>query len=190
MGDNHIKSFSEFINEGFIGKTLNRYKSGEERIEDKVNSNINTLEGIDLGLPFLIADTDLIINDKQSFTYEEMLKHVKFIESKGWRVPTDKDIDKLRNDIKYDMDYDRRSQYIILTSNETQKEVRFHNDLSYMETQFYWLYESYKWNEQLGRKILHAWFVEIDGYSPEKPHRIGYTDYTSTSYRIRLIKDK
>ncbi|MCM1218915.1 MAG: hypothetical protein NC548_30915 [Lachnospiraceae bacterium] len=35
----HILSYSEFINEGFLSKTLNRAKTGDERIEDRLGNH-------------------------------------------------------------------------------------------------------------------------------------------------------
>ena len=66
-----IKTFDEFITEGFLSKTLSRVKSGEERIEDKINSNIDKLKGIDIGLPFLISDDFFETIDKEKISFDE-----------------------------------------------------------------------------------------------------------------------
>ena len=80
------------INEGMWKSGVNRSKSGEERLEDKLNTNIKTLKTVDMGsnagVDVLFADKDLEINGRTSFTYDEMKSYIPYIEKQGWRVPT------------------------------------------------------------------------------------------------------
>ena len=87
-----ILKFEDYIKEGLWSKGLERAQSGEERIGDKIDSNINELNGVDLGLPFLIADEDLKVENKDEFTFDEMNHYRKMIEKNGWRIPTIKDL--------------------------------------------------------------------------------------------------
>ena len=73
------------IEEGFLSKTLGRAKSGEERIEDRITSNIDDLEEINLG-DIKIADEDIEINGEEVFTYYDMIKYKPYIEQHGWKI--------------------------------------------------------------------------------------------------------
>ena len=53
------------INEGLWSKGIERSKTDNERIEDKIDSNIDKQKTVDLGFPFLIADNDFKIKDEK-----------------------------------------------------------------------------------------------------------------------------
>lgn len=187
-----IKSFEEFINEGFIGKTLDRYKTGGKRIEDDVSSNINSLGYVDLGLPFFFADSDLEIEDNDRFNYNEMLEHVEFIKSKGWRVPTKEDIDKLLENIKYEMRYDESKKSIVVTSDKTKEDVYFPITpfSSGKGDENYWLYESYEKHEPSKRTFLLGMRVVYDDHPTNKLRITCPYSQKQNRNKIRLIKDK
>ena len=58
-----VKKFEEFINEGFLSKTYDRYRTGERRIEDRTVVDrfmdyITTIEWVDMSSGFLYAKYD------------------------------------------------------------------------------------------------------------------------------------
>ena len=71
-----VKKFKEFIEEGFLSKTLSRVKSGEKRLGDKdpfVDNYINSIEWVDLGHPkYLFAKVDY----ENNLSYD-MIKNMK-----------------------------------------------------------------------------------------------------------------
>ena len=79
-----MKKLSD-INEGFMTRSLNRNKSGEERIESKITSNIGELNEVDLGV-VKISDEDVEINGEEIFTYYDMIKYKPYIEKLGWKI--------------------------------------------------------------------------------------------------------
>lgn len=90
-----ILNFDEFtVNEGFINKTLKRVRTGEERIEDKITTNIDEFSEIDLGFPFVFADRVLEVDGKDMMTNLELMSYMKTINKKntGWRLLTRDDI--------------------------------------------------------------------------------------------------
>ena len=88
-----MKKLSQ-INEGFLSKTLSRVKSGEERLEDRIESNIDEFEEIDLGFPFVFADRNLVINGEDKFTWEDFESYRSYIEMQGWRLPNFEELPK------------------------------------------------------------------------------------------------
>lgn len=175
-----VKKFNEFINEGFLSKTVNRAKSGEERIEEKVNSNLSELEEIDMGVA-IFADKDVIINDKDKFTRSEMESYIPFFEKNGWKVLTIDVVDNLK--IKDIFPFD--NQYVKVISKETNNVLIF--DIG----------------ERIGRKnFRHWWVTGSDYYDTMIVEAVDWEDewaklYTrkypgsgSVEFPIRLIKEK
>ena len=82
------------INEGLWSKGIERSKTDNERIEDKIDSNIDELIPVDLGFPFLIADKDFKIKDEKYhwFSYDDMKKYLKYFKKHGWRLLTNNEI--------------------------------------------------------------------------------------------------
>ena len=68
-----VKKFNEFIEEGFLSKTINRSKSGEKRLGDKspIDNYLKNIEWVDLGhREYLFAKLDF----EDRFTTEELLQ--------------------------------------------------------------------------------------------------------------------
>ena len=88
-----MKKLSD-INEGFMTRSLNRNKSGEERLGNKLTTNINELSEVDMGddYPYVFSDEVLDINGQTTFTFEEISKYRSQFEINGWRLPTYDDI--------------------------------------------------------------------------------------------------
>ena len=100
-----MKKISE-INEGFMTRSLNRHKSGKERLENTPHlptpNNLKDLEPIDIGLDFLIADKPLMIQKEQFFNkIDEMLEYIDEVKKVGWRLPLEKEVNEL---LKFDHD--------------------------------------------------------------------------------------
>ena len=74
------------------GPGIERSKTGQERLEDKVNTNIKELKEIDWGLPFVIADSDLELNGSKNILMEDLKLHRDKIEKLEWRFMTEDDV--------------------------------------------------------------------------------------------------
>lgn len=93
-----VKKFKEFINEGFLSKTLNRAKTGVERKEDQLPpNNLKDLKEVDLhpSLPFVFADEDLEFNGSNKLTGDDVYTYIDKIEESGWRLPSRDDMQEL-----------------------------------------------------------------------------------------------
>lgn len=84
-----VKKYSDFIAEGMWKSGVNRAKSGEEREENKIHSNIRELKPVNVcnELPFLFADGDFIVDgNKNTFTWHEVENLKPHFEKNGWRL--------------------------------------------------------------------------------------------------------
>ena len=128
-----VLKFEEYLNEGLWSKGLERAQSGAEREEVKIHSNIDTLKGIDLGLPFLISDDYLYINGDEKTSFDEYdEKYRTYVESKGWRLPNRDDIGKLKahtNPFKPQIIFDATGKNgvktVYMTGEKTNETVKF-----------------------------------------------------------------
>ena len=185
-----VLKFEEYINEGLWSKGIERSKSGEERLGDKIDSNINSLEGIDIGLPFLIADMDLEVEGKDTFNFDEMNHYNKsVIEKNGWRIPTIKD---LQNNLdKPFLKYTYKMGTIELLNKENNNSITFELSIKHPDELSYWLVDSPitgptgEKGERYWRMVLrHVFGHEVSNSYPNEI--VG--DYEDKY--IRLIKDK
>ena len=101
-GGRVIESFEDFkerIDESLWKSGIERSKSDIQRKEDKIITNVNQLEGVDLipTLPFVFADIDLEFNGSSDIQPEDYDKHKEEIEKLGWRLPTIDDFEKVRS---------------------------------------------------------------------------------------------
>ena len=183
-----MKKLSD-INEGFMTRSLNRNKSGEERLEDKIHSNIDKLKGIDIGLPFLISDDILEIDNKEKISFDEYnQKYRSFVEKKGWRLPNRYDILKINKmihsvdivvDRKISMGGDKMYTYISHRRKpDVVVEFVFTDD-----NKFIWLdcTEDFEKSEEIIIGDVWTW---RSGYTER------HTEYAKREHLIRLIKDK
>ena len=170
---------------------MKRAQTGEERIEDKIDSNINSLQGVDVGLPFLIADMDLEVDGKTTFSFDEM-KHYKntIIEKNGWRIPTIEDLqynlDKPFLKFTYE-DY----TYIELKNTKNNNSVIFDFPKKTINEILYWLVDSPITGPRGENRerywqmfIRHTFDISVANSFPNEI--VG--DYQDKN--IRLIKDK
>lgn len=87
-----ILNFDEYTNEGLVNKTLKRIRTGRERIEDVIKTNVDEYEEVDLGLPFVFANVNLIVGGDDTFTFGELMKYMKVIKKTGWRLLSPEDV--------------------------------------------------------------------------------------------------
>ena len=181
-----VLKFEEFINEGLWSKGIERSKTGEERMEEKIISNIDTLNGIDLGEDFLISDEYLSINGEDRFTLDEYRQYEEFIHSKGWRLPELDDIKTLGFSNRYiSFDKIREGNYteiIHISSSKTGEKVKF----EFPDTQYMWYNKDPNHASGVDRsfgKYGGVWTC-IDKKVTIK------STFTDNKYMVRLIKDK
>ncbi|MCM1217056.1 MAG: hypothetical protein NC548_21370 [Lachnospiraceae bacterium] len=202
------------INEGFLSKTLNRAKTGEERNEDKLpQNNIKNLKEVDLGFPIVFANRDLIIGDKTDFTWFEFEEYRKSIENTGWRLPGWDEIiqyflkskyspEELRDDISINYTYDQfEGTHLVITrkSFKDELDIVIFNDCS----QSYWSDWSYAYDcPNTGDKNLDTGTRETARMYRFANPNYAYRNKNScqvltkgnaektNKLRIRLVKDK
>ena len=96
-----IKKFEEYISEGFWKDGIRRAKTGEERLGEMLESNINELKPVDLlpSLNFCVADDLLFVEDKFQMDADEWKnpKILKLIKKYGWRIMNEGDLLSLEN---------------------------------------------------------------------------------------------
>lgn len=83
-----LKNFEEYINESLWKSGINRSKSGEERLEDKIHSNIKELKPVIFSdsYTYAFADKDFEIEGKTEFTWDEVEELKPHFEKHGWRL--------------------------------------------------------------------------------------------------------
>lgn len=102
----YVPDFYDFAGmcEGFMNKTLKRIRTGEEREENKEQTNIAEMKPVDIceDFPFEFADIDLSAvrwytdeDDFVEFTFDEVEKFDQLGNKHGWRVPWSEDIEKI-----------------------------------------------------------------------------------------------
>lgn len=140
-----ILNFDDFVNEGFMSKTYDRIKKGEERTEDKIVHNVGQWKEIDLGFPFVIAGECLVVNREGLFEYEELLKYMKVINKTGWRLPTKEDIQKSFVDKGGKLNKELYVNHSLLKSGGGKASVEIgrkgYEDKLVLACDYYWLYD-------------------------------------------------
>ena len=199
-----IKKFEEYISEGFWKDGIKRAKDNIERIEDKLDSNIYDLNGIDMSpdIPFLVADDDLELDGCRRWLYDEIFPYENQFKKLGWRIPTvdemlkyflDEDGKKLNgeqfkilfeyaegNNIKFD---------VIIKSKTNRGKLLFKYDGEgnlYLNRRYYWLRNEEEYTGQLSitpsDRITKSVYYAI--------HCEGCPRHGNVYRRIRLVKDK
>lgn len=177
------KYFSQ-MNESLWKSGINRAKTGEERIEDKINSNISSLNGIDLGFNFLIADDTLEIEDERVFTLDDIKKYKDVIAKYGWRLMTVEECQliaynsrfKVENGGKYNT-----MEFLVIESKKNKNSVSY-NITATGAKKFYWVDP----DENSSTKALMFSFDGIDEHIKAEP-TVGRLWH---NYEIILVKDK
>ena len=104
-----MKKLSQ-INESLWSKGIERSKSGNERIEDRLqNTNLYNLKSIDLGLSFLLSDNYFEIDGKNKFLGEELNELLPEIKKTGWRLMT---LDEVKELQEYIGNHNHSKRYI------------------------------------------------------------------------------
>lgn len=176
------------IDEGFLSKTYDRYKNGYERKESKLNSNLYTIEGIDLDLPFLIANEDLIINDQYKFDWNELQSYMETINKYGWRLPTWKEIDSIeknKDNIVFYIEQQSHDTYIVKVISKSNKE----NIVFYIQGRYgqsYWCD-----GDKMRTSIGESFRVHTTRESMFGNHYMSHENTSNGAHiRVRLVKDK
>ena len=172
-----IKKFDEFINENIFDGIGKRSKSGAVRKED---------QGIDIGSSVLWSNTDVVVGNKELFTYTE----AESFEKNGWRLPTQKEADELltpyeENKIKpTKYSYDEDKQCFIL-SKENAKEIYLKKISNKKYTQ-YW-YKKYTQYWVKNTETLNKFTIKKDNnFFPHTAYAMADDDDLC---RIRLVRD-
>lgn len=186
-----ILKFDEFINESLWKKGIERSKTGDVRLESKVNSNIDELKPVDLGsdFPFVFADVDLIIDDKDRFNSNQYEDYKSGLNLQGWRVPTSTDIKHVMKGFEK-LDYQTQEIHVERlprkkvwgTSEETGESLEF--ILPIIHGEYYMLGDS---QYSPDSKICDVWHV-----GESLNNSFGKLNTSTITYKkpIRLIKDK
>ena len=185
-----MKKLSQ-IQEGFLSKTINRSKSGEERIEDKIQTNISEMKEVDMGNPYLnFADIDLEINGENMFTWEEYLKYKKYIESTEWRLPVVNSLFKNDwykiNRVNYtEEELDNGDRIYSGTSKNTGETLSFLVEDMYLYGQ-YMIDGNYDPGSYYDKSCVCLWVVG----GPVEDFGRKETGSKVKKYKIRLVKYK
>ena len=176
-----VKKFNEFIEEGFMTRSLNRKKSNDERLGDQLPSNLKSFKEINLNLPFVFADVDLEINGKDTFTFNEFDENYKnYFLKHGWRLPT---YNELKNSFK-DFKFISRLDSVSASSPETGESLVINLTIGEKLT-FYMLGYSESSEHIKNRQMCPVWIFD---------NTTEFNDFGSTrvehEVRIRLVKDK
>ena len=203
-----VKKFNEFIEEGFLSKTINRSKTGEIRLEKKLPSNnINQFKEIDLDLPIVFADKDLVINGKDKFTWEEVEDYKEGIHYLGWRLPTWDEVKKYFLKKKSASSYELQDDFNIKKEYDEYKGDILHiyklknqsNQLDIPITtlgQRYWADWSETFDEKLDEDTLkkrdtaRAYVFYNPDYVHEKDIIFTTNEEKKNKIKVRLVKDK
>lgn len=168
-----ILSFDEYVNEGLINKTLKRVRTGTERTENKIRSNIEDLKPVDLGLPFLIADDDFELPDNEHnwFTWDAVEELKSTFRSNGWRLPTKEELKKYINDESFV--YSSDAAGFNISSKTTDETLHINSDTWYAKV--YWCEDMCSWRINNGHARISSMF--------------NFASIGDKLY-IRLVKDK
>lgn len=175
-----MKKLSQ-INEGFLSKTINRARTGEDRKEDKIKSNIEQLEPVDLGLPFLIADKDFeldeeVENQNKKFKWSEVEQLKPMFNKHGWRLPTLKELQKYINQsfLDYEEVPTKQGAKITIRNIDTHEKLYINPETWFAH--LYWCEFEMVWKINIGRNRINSIFET--------------TPKMYTFNNIRLVKDK
>lgn len=200
-----MKKLSQ-INEGMWKSGINRAKSDEERLEDKLNTNIKTLKTVDMGsnagVNVLFADQDLEIDGRTSFTYDEMKSYIPYIEKQGWRIPTYDEMHSFFMNCLITINYRRFKINELIRLEEFDDDVFF--EIESVETGNSLYFPLRKSNIQTWRYNLEQYWLLIPDKDDKKrygiitiaPERVTTFAITTsfrdsvTKLRIRLVKDR
>lgn len=184
------------INEGLWKPAINRAKTGEKRIEDKLNCNIDKLKPIDIGdaCPVYIADVDLILNGDDYISFDVYEQYKDKIEETGWRMPGR--LEMLHNIWEHcviDFEYDKVKSPDIWTPrmvSHINKEKILFTPTSIHENANYWLEDdedAVKLTTGYAFTLNMRFFRYVSG---QVDVLMKNAEKNSEDYRIRLVRDK
>lgn len=175
---NKFKKMNGLVTEGFWKDGIKRSKSGEERLEDKINSNISNIkESEDIGLSFIISDQDFVYNGQEEFTEKEVYELLPIFEKYGWRLPKMHDGWAIKH--KCSLRRDKVDKNICYLTKEYSRKGKVEFDETEKE---YWLFPDYDTVKDMG--YIHLNFIN----NIKIVHTDNFVDDTDKK-RVRLIKD-
>lgn len=195
-----MKKLSQ-INEGLWSKGVHRTKSGYERLEKKVHTNISNFKEVDLGFPFVFADINLEINGDEKMTWYDVENYKNQIIREGWRLITWDEVSKylLENkfgEVNHDLIIDTKSDLngtdIYIKSKTTNKILSLYIDNPYGQS--YWCdwgkrdSERVDVNELKNARTLRVHdpkyaYEGVNIFSMENENK-------NEKIKVRLVKDK
>ena len=196
-----IPNFKEYIKEGLWSKGIERSKTGEERLGDKLVTNIDQLNWIDLGFDFLISDVNFEIDGNEKITYIELENAFSHIKSKGCRVPGWHELKssllksqgtplELYDWLKVYTKSEQRGTHVYLESDKTHKKVEFYIDNPYGQS--YWCRYDKTSLEKNSASIQNARIMRINDpkYAYEGMLFSFENEDKNEKLKVRLVKDK
>ena len=197
-----IPKFEDFLKEGFLSKTYDRYRTGEDRLEDKIITNISKFKEIDMGFPFVFADIDLEVNGNDKFTWDEIMQYQEQINKTGWRMvgwcefrdnfmksrhlPSE-----LSNDLTSKYEYELNNFTIYIKSKITKNTLEFFVNNKYGQN--YWCIDDYVTTSKYAsnnNNTQRVFRVSAPEYGYKGMILSCENESVDRKVKVRLVKDK
>ena len=188
-----LKKFEEFVNERLFNSTVKRAGGNEDRLEDKMDWNLYDMEIVDIGLPYVFAERDFVIDgDTCCFTVEEIKELEPHFQRLGWRMMTENDI---RNVISNDDMSGPKDGITLTSSRERGFEMHIRNKNHHDKVRFpisNMSSEKTYWLKHLTNDGMFSYLILYPEGVDKKPNSIKVYDTINPMRRryVRLIKDK
>lgn len=196
-----LLTFEEYIKEGLWSKGVDRSKSGEERLENKVVLNTNEFKEIDLGFPFVFANIDLTVDGDEKITWLKFEDIKLQIERTGWRLPGWHELKKLlfkfagnppelNDDLNVYTKYEMNKTFVYVKSKKTDEMLEFVIDNPYGQS--YWCGYDKTSLEKNSALIKNARIMRINDpkYAYNGMLFSFENEDKNEKLKIRLVKDK
>ena len=174
------------MNEGLWSKGVERSQTGEERLGDKVNSNIKELKEIDLGFDFVFADKNLILNGEEELSYDDIKHYIEYIQNNGWRLMT-------REDAKTASKLSPEHSDILFSVNNNEVRARLKNTDEYLSLPLSSQYTYYMLDKIYDDGRIFSWVLcKTKHYVTGRFNSAGTSKLVDCNEKIfvRLVKDK
>ena len=190
VGKELVKIVKSDVNEGLWSKGFERSKTGEERIENKIQTNIETMDVVDIGHPiYVFADKDLEVEGEEMFVYKNYLEVKDYLNSKGWEIPETSDLmscfvlDKLDYEV---VEHDDDTYTISGTSNKTGETLSFTIDDNYRYMRYMCELPKNTKDKYVKSTCIGSWEISRN----YKFNIFSKSSNTVSLFKIRLVKRK
>ena len=181
-----MRKLSDSLKESRFVDLINKKFTGEIRKEDMIG-NLQKLKLVDIGTSVLWADTDLCVDKKYLFTFDEV---TNMLNGSKWRLPTYSEVRELNN---YEKEY-RDGKYIF-TNNDNGKSLIF-----YPHGYIIVLQQS-KITAQVPDVVVRGWTADVSKYDNNYINTYsidggsfgvasGTSEYRNSLLSVRLVKNK